>query len=115
MVINNDNFRKDTLIGSAPQANRTDTMFVQPELKNKPVEAINIPDKQASHLSASLKELNTTMKDVTPYKTTGWAEPPLRTKPQVQEQLNTVKRWTLSVIHALARADDDIDQPEVSE
>ena len=55
------------------------------------------------------------MKDVTPYKTSGRAEPPVRSKPQVQEQLDTMKQRTRSVIHALSRADDDISRPEASE
>ena len=115
MIVDNDNFIMDTLTGSALQANRTNTMCVQPESKNRPIEALNIPDKRASHLSAFLKELNATMKDITPYKTTVWAEPPVRSKPQAQEQLDTMKQRIHSVIHVLSRANDDLNRPEASE
>ena len=68
-ILDNDNFRMDTLTGAAPQANRTNVMFIQPECLKNQVQSVDIPDKSASCLSASLKELNKTMKDITPYKT----------------------------------------------
>ena len=114
--VDNDNFRMDTLAGGAPQANRTNTMFVQEESKNKTVQAIDIPNKRAARLSASLKELNKSMKDITLYKTTKWAEPPIREKPTIQQpKPDTMIQRKRNVIHALTRADDDLNRPDVNE
>ena len=115
MIVDNDNFRMDTLTGSAPQANRTNVMFVQPESLNKPVQAVEIPDKRASRLSLSLRLLNENLKGITPYKTTGQSEPPKRSKPQTEEQHETLTQRTRSVIHVLARANDDLKRPAVDQ
>ena len=114
-ILDNDNFRMDTLTGAAPQANRTNVMFIQPECLKKQVQSVDIPDKSASCLSASPKELNKTMKDITPYKTKRHSEPPVRTRPLVEEKLDTVKQRTRSVIHALSRADNNLCRPHLKD
>ena len=111
-IVDNDNFKMDTLTGAGPQANRTNVMYVQPESLNKELTPTDIPDKRASGLSASLKELAKTMKAVTPYKTTKRAEPPVRNRPTGEEQINTLQQRTRSVIHVLARADEELNRPE---
>ena len=114
-IVDNDNFRMDTLTGAGPQANRTNLMYVQPESLNKDLPPANIPDKHASRLSASLKELGSAMKAVTPYKTTKRAEPPVRNRPTDEQQIDTLQQRTRSVIHALARADEELNRPEASQ
>ena len=93
----------DTLIGAGLKANRTNLMYVQLESLNKELTPNDIPDKRASKLSTSLKELDKTMKAVILYKTTKRAEPPIRNRPTNEEQITTLQQRTNSVIHVLAR------------
>ena len=79
---------------------------------NKELTPIDIPDKRASRLSASLKGLDKTMKAVTPYKTTKRAEPSVRNRPTGEEQIDTLQQRTRSVIHVLARTDEELNRPE---
>ena len=72
-------------------------------------------DKRSSPLSASLKELNQSLTEATPYKTTHKAEPPVRARPQSEHQLDTLKQRTRSVIHVLSRVDDELNRPDVTE
>ena len=111
-IVDNDNFKMDTLTGAGPQANRTNVMYVQLESLNKELTPNDIPDKRASKLSTSLKELDKTMKAVIPYKTTKRAEPPIRDRPTDEEQITTLQQRTRSVIHVLARADEELNRPE---
>ena len=111
-IVDNDNFKMDTLTGTGPQANRTNLMYVQLESLNKELTPNDIPDKRASKLSTSLKELDKTMKAVIPYKTTKRAKPPIRDRLTDEEQITTLQQRTRSVIHVLARADEELNRPK---
>ena len=52
---------------------------------------------------------------MTPYKTTKRAEPPVRNRPTDEQQIDTLQQRTRSVIHALARADEELNRPEASQ
>jgi len=88
-IVDNDNFKMDTLTGAGPQANITNVMYVQPESLSKDLLPANISDKHASRLSASLKELRSTMKAVAPYKAIERAEPPIHNRPTDDGQTDT--------------------------
>ena len=121
-IVDNDDFKSDTLTGSG-QPHRTNVMFVQPESLdtelssddndgNRPV----FSAKLASSLSASLKELGREMQNIKPYKTVKRGEPPIRKQPENQNvPLDTSAQRIRSVIHALARAQDDQSRPKVEE
>ena len=57
-VVDNDDFRIDTLTGESKQAHRTNVMFVQPEaIENKVGEIINLDQRQSKkELSQKLQE-----------------------------------------------------------
>ena len=115
-VVDNDDFKMDTLTG-AGQAHRTNVMFVQPKsFKNAfPTSScIDHADKCASNLSETLKELGSQMQAVKPYKTVRNSEPPVRNR-QPEQKEDTKKQRTRGVIHALARADDDLNRPDIAQ
>ena len=63
-IVDDDNFKMNPLTGAGPQANWMNVMYVQIESMNKELTPNDIPDKRASKLSTSLKELYKTMKAV---------------------------------------------------
>ena len=102
----------DTLTGAGTNAHRTNVMYVQPEsyINNQP--PAFIPEMRASRLSESLKRLGSEMQTVKPYKSAYRVDPPVRQRPTGDECHNPMQQRTRSVIHLLARADDDLCRPD---
>ena len=119
-IVDNDDFKSDTHTG-ADQPHRTNVMFVQPESFDfEPLESHEtrpVPSaKLASSLSASVKALGSEMQKIVPYKTIKRGEPPIRTKTEKNSiLLGTSTQRTRGVIHALARAQDDLSRPKPEE
>ena len=63
--------------------------------------------KLASYLSTRLKELGCEMQTMKPYKTVKRGEPPIRKQIEYAVNLDTSAQRTRSIIHALARAQED--------
>ena len=113
-ILDNDDFRNDTLTGGGT-SHRCNWMFLQrkellPE-SQAPIEDENRPMNNAKTLSQSLTEKAAEMQTVKPYKTINRGEPPVRPKPATYSS-STAPQQKRSIIHILARADMNGNQPD---
>ena len=106
-IVDNDDFKMDTLTGNGSKAHRTNVMYVQPE---RYMSYIGLPPSNISQLNPSgeLKRIALEMQGVEPYKTTFKAEPPVRQNVINNETHNEMKQRTRSVVHVLARANEEL-------
>ena len=114
-VVDNDDFKIDTLTGNSQQAHRTNVIFVQPQYLEKKSTSENITStRKKSDVSKELREKAEELTKVVQYimPVGASSEPPIRTytAPPIEGSLQQQKR---SVIHSLARIDHDGDRPEV--
>ena len=117
LIVNNDNFKIDSLTGDATGAHRTNVMFVQPEkYEKKPkIESATRLTKKME-ISVQLSQKCAELTQVYQYKcpTGSKGEPPAR--PMVDTPVNgTSSQRAHSVIHALSRADNDGSRPSPHE
>ena len=115
-IVDNDDFKIDTLTGKSQQAHRTNVMFVQPQRIERNVNIENSSWKNKAEISKALKQKAAELTSVTPYRASREvsSEPPIRkfSVPPVEGPLPQQRR---SVIHALARVDCNGDRPEVDQ
>ena len=81
VIVDNDDFKMDTVTGNAACAHRTNVMYVQPITIEKKIERTDERIKDASVLSKTLKTISTGLEKVPPYKTVNNSEPPVRIPP----------------------------------
>ena len=114
-ILDNDDFKTDTLTGTATQAHRTNVMYIQRNsLELKPDET-NGRECDAKQLSETLKNLASDICEVEPYKSPKErAEPPTRSENANDSYSADVQRKR-SVIHVLARANNDGIRPSVTD
>ena len=116
-VVDNDDFRIDTLTGESKQAHRTNVMFVQPEaIENKVGEIINLDQRQSKkELSQKLQEEVEEIISVKQYSvpTNASSEPPILdfVNPPLDSTVEAQRKR--SVIHALARVDQYCERPPI--
>ena len=113
VIVDNDDFKVDTLTGDATGAHRTNVMFVQPQSYEKTPAVEDTPAKLVKkEISAQLKQKCTELTQVKQYK---WPsgnkrEPPVRSN--VDPPINgTSPQRARSVIHALSRRNADEKRP----
>ena len=115
-IVDNDDFKIDTLTGKSQQAHRTNVMFVQPQRIERNVNIENSSRKNKAEISKELKQKAAELTSVTPYRAAREvsSEPPIRkfSVPPVEGPLPQQRR---SVIHALVRVDCNGDRPEVDQ
>ena len=113
VIVDNDNFKIDTMTGNATGAHRTNVMFVQPEsYEKKPDEEPAARLIKKKEISAQLKQKCSELTQVQQYRCPpgSKSEPPAR--PMVHPPVNgTAPQCARSVIHALSRADNDGTRP----
>ena len=113
MIIDNDDFKIDTMTGNSSGAHRTNVMFVQPESyerKQDEEQAARVTKKK--EISAQLKQKCAELTKVHQYRCPSGSksEPPARTR--VKPPVNgTALQRARSVIHALSRIDNDGKRP----
>lgn len=109
VIVDNDDFKIDTMTGNAKAAHRTNVMFVQPEnYERKSDDEPATRPMTKKQISAQLKQKCADMTQVYQYRCPPGSnsEPPIR--PMVEPPVNgTDPQRTRSVIHALSRADND--------
>ena len=103
-IVDNDDFKMDTLTGAGAKAHRTNVMYVQPERLTKLVPPNDLSDV---NVSDELKRIGSEMQSVEPYKPTKKAEPPVRQRVTYEDTNDTMEQRTRGVIHALARSTDE--------
>ena len=114
-IVDNDDFKVDTLTGNSQKAHRTNVMFVQPECIENKSDRHNTDSapKTKSEISKELEGRAADLTHVTPYRLPRGAssEPPIR---EVCDSsvAGTVSQKKRLVIHALARFDSDGTRPE---
>ena len=113
VIVDNDDFKIDTMTGNATGAHRTNVMLVQPEkyekVGRKQVQ-LNVMKKK--EVSTKLKEKSSELTSVQQYVCSpgSSSEPPAR--PRTQPPINgTIPQRSRSDIHVLARADDKGKRP----
>ena len=117
VIIDNDDFKYDTMTGNATRAHRTNVMYVQPENYEKKSEeepAARVIKKK--EISAQLKQKCAELNQVQQYRCPPGSnsEPPAR--PVVELPVDgTEPQRARSVIHALSRADNDGTRPQPHE
>ena len=117
VIIDNDDFKYDTMTGNATRAHRTNVMYVQPENYEKKSEeepAARVIKKK--EISAQLKQKCAELNQVQQYRCPPGSnsEPPAH--PVVELPVDgTEPQRARSVIHALSRADNDGTRPQPHE
>ncbi len=116
-IIDNDDFRNDTLTGGGT-AHRTNWMFLQ-RIEHQSIEVRAnrdiLPHKEdPKTLSQVLIQKASDMQVVTPYKTIKRGEPPIRPEP-ITTISTTAPQRKRSIIHALARVDSNGDRNDATE
>ena len=112
VIVDNDDFKIDTITGSAAGAHRTNVMFVQPQEYEKKTDD-NPPSKLAKkEISSQLKEKCADLTQVQQYRCPpgSKSEPPAREKVDAPVDGLSPQR-VRSVIHALSRASNDGTRP----
>lgn len=113
VIVDNDDFKVDTLTGDATGAHRTNVMFVQPQSYEKTPAVEDTPAKLVKkEISAQLKQKCTELTQVKQYKWPSGSkrEPPVRSN--VDPPINgTSPQRARSVIHALSRRNADEKRP----
>ena len=113
VIVDNDDFKIDTLTGNASGAHRTNVMFVQPEsYEKKPDEEPTARLTKKKEISAQLKQKCAELTQVHQYRCPpeSMSEPTAR--PRVDPPVNgTAPQRARSVIHALSRTDNDNTRP----
>ena len=116
MIVDNDDFKVDTVSGNATGAHRTNVMFVQPEsYEKKPDE--EPPAKIAKKdISAQLKRACHDLTQVKQYRCPpgSKSEPPARSRIELPLNGTSLQR-TRSVIHALSQTDNTQTRPPPDE
>ena len=116
-IIDNDDFRNDTLTGGGT-AHRCNWMFLQClERRSTGVQDIHgeyARVKDAKAVSHALTEKVRDMQTVEPYRTIKHGEPPIRPKPTAFTFSTETQRMR-NIIHALARADMNGNRPAAAE
>ena len=116
MIVDNDDFKVDTVWGKATGAHRTNVMFVQPEsYEKKPDE--EPPAKIAKKdISAQLKRACHDLTQVKQYRCPpgSKSEPPARSRIELPLNGTSLQR-TRSVIHALSQTDNTQTRPPPDE
>ena len=114
-ILDNDDFKTDTLTGTATQAHRTTVMYIQRNsLELKPDET-NGRECDTKQLSKTLKNLASDICEVEPYKTPkGRAEPPTRSENANDSYTADVQRKRC-VIHVLVSAKNNGIRPSVTD
>ena len=99
-IVDNDDFKMDTLTGAGQKAHRTNVMYVQPEHLTQ-----RLPTNDLSHLNVSdeLKRIGSEMQTAEPYKSTKKADLPVRQNINDEVQNKKMQQGMCSVIHALSR------------
>ena len=100
VVMDNDDFKTDTLTGASETNHRTNVMFVQKEDLIEP----NVPDATAPTLinPKGLKDLVKELNKVNPYKTTSNGDPAIRERFSI-ESTDTTDIRVEQMIHSLTR------------
>ena len=100
VVMDNDNFKTDTLTGASETNHRTNVMFVQ----NENLIEHNVPDATAPTLinPKGLKDLVKELNKVNPYKTTSNGDPAIRERFSI-ESMDTTDIQVEQMIHSLTR------------
>jgi hypothetical protein len=109
VVVDNDDFKFDTMTGNAEGAHRTNVMFVQPAHYEKKPESIQSTQKvKKKHISRKLQQKWADLTEVHQYRCPlgSTSEPPIRetVDPPVE---GTESQRIRSVIHALSRTKND--------
>lgn len=115
VIVDNDDFKIDTMTGNASVAHRTNVMFVQPEIYTKPGK-VSADHRTTKETADQLKQKCAELTRVQQYKcpTGSTSEPPAR--PKVQPPVNgSAQQQARSVIHALSRANNDGTRPAAHE
>ncbi|KAK1894270.1 putative fatty-acid--CoA ligase fadD25 [Dissostichus eleginoides] len=109
VIVDNDDFKIDTLTGNSTGAHRTNVMFVQPEsYEKKPDEEPAVRLLKKKEIFAQLKQKRIELTNVHQYRCPpgSKSEPPARTR--VDPPVNgTVLQRARCVIHALSRLDNN--------
>ena len=117
VIIDNDDFKIDTLTGNASGAHRTNVMYVQPiDYEKKQDEDPPTRLTKKKDISAKLRETCESLTKVHQYRCPlgSQSEPPAR--PRVDLPVNgTASQCARTVIHALSRADNDGKRPLAQE
>ena len=116
VIVDNDDFKIDTMTGNATAAHRTNVMFVQPlRYEKKPDD--EPPAKLVKReISAQLKQKCAELTHVRQYRCPpgSKSEPPTRSR--VEPLVNGIApQHARSVIHALSRADNNGTRPKPDE
>jgi len=112
VIVDNDDFKIDTLTGSAKEAHRTNVMFLQPKSYEKKSGNEQPAQLVKKEVSAMLKQKCAELTQVQQYRCPpgSKSEPPAR--PMVETPVNdTAPQRARSVIHALSRADNNGTRP----
>ena len=108
VIVDNDDFKVDTMTGNASSAHRTNVMFVQPEsYENKPDEELAASLMKKKQISAKLKQKCAELTQVIQYRCPPHSKSEPSARPKVDPPVNgTALQCSRSVIHALSRADN---------
>ena len=104
VIVDNDDFKIDTMTGTAAGAHRTNVMFVQPKHYEKKANEQPVPKLNKKETTQQLKQKSSELTEVRQYKCPygSTSEPPVRQI--VDTPLNDFKpQQARSVIHALSR------------
>ncbi len=118
-IIDNDDFRNDTLTGGGT-AHRCNWMFLQRlerlvQENERSIHSEHVRIKDAKAVSQILTEKASEMQAVTPYRTIQRGEPPIRSQSDATLSSSTESQRKRSIIHALARMDMSGDRPDAAE
>ena len=100
VIVDNDDFKIDSLTGNAACAHRTNVMYVHTESNENTLEKVSERPNDSSTLSKALKTISNEMKNLSPLR-----EIPVVDRPNIE-----IKR-KCSVVHTLIRIDVDGSQP----
>ena len=116
VIVDNDDFKIDTLTGNATGAHQTNVMFVQPQSYENKLDEEPPAKIAKNEISAQLKRKCADLTRVKQYRCPpdGKREPPVRSA--VDPPINgTAPQRARSVIHALSRTDNNGTRPPPGE
>lgn len=112
VIVDNDDFKLDTMTGSAAGAHRTNVMYVQPDSYERKPDEVPVARLAKKQISEQLTQKCGDMTHVHQYRCPlgSTSEPPIRAR--VNPPMNgTAPQCARSVIHALSRTNNDGTRP----
>ena len=110
VVVDNDDFKVDSLTGNSSHAHRTNVMYVQPEYTESKDNDPKERNKDARLISNKLKSISNNMEKIPPYETVKSSEPSMRSEPDIDKP-NADTQRNRSVLHTFIRSNVDGTQP----